>query len=151
MLKDSQIRSVALFYYFTLLEEKAAHLATLRIIDKIKNRIEKAKLNENEVPAALVHLMHKSHRQVAKITSRSSTAESEGGGWILPTAVDLGAWRAFKKEADSEEFLAVVWSQILRLKDEDISRGLGVSVGTVRHRVGRGLKILGGKLIGRSA
>ncbi|MCB0419624.1 MAG: hypothetical protein KDD61_01420, partial [Bdellovibrionales bacterium] len=61
----------------------------------------------------------------------------------LPDGVDLGAWRQFAKDADREELLAVIWSKILKLSDEVIAAGIHVTPGTVRHRVGRGLRLLG--------
>jgi hypothetical protein len=63
--------------------------------------------------------------------------------YILPPGVSLGAWRQFHKEAADDELMSVVWSQIVGFEDSVISQGLGVSEGTVRYRVGRGLRQLG--------
>ena len=62
---------------------------------------------------------------------------------MLPQGVELGLWQNFVREANAEEFLALLWSRVLKFSDLDISKGLGVTEGTVRHRVGRALKILG--------
>jgi hypothetical protein len=65
-------------------------------------------------------------------------------GWQLPDRLDLSPWKEFQKIAPEDELLAVIWSQILGLKDEDISTALGFSEGTLRYRMGRALRKLGG-------
>jgi len=64
-------------------------------------------------------------------------------GWLLPEGLDLGPWKEFQKQAQEDELLCLIWSKILKIADEDISMGLGVSVGTLRYRVGRALRKLG--------
>ena len=54
----------------------------------------------------------------------------------------MGLWRQFMRDSDADEFLAVLWSRVLKITDEAIAKGLGVTVGTVRHRTGRGLRKL---------
>ena len=36
-------------------------------------------------------------------------------GWVLPDEIDLGSWRAFQNEAEDDEFLAVLWSRVLKI------------------------------------
>ena len=55
----------------------------------------------------------------------------------------LAGWRDFKKQSTDEEFLTVLWSTVLKVPEEKIARGLNISVGTVRYRLGKGLKKLG--------
>jgi hypothetical protein len=64
-------------------------------------------------------------------------------GWIVPQGIKMEPWRQFVKDTDPQIYLAVIWSHLLQFNDKDISDGLGVSEGSVRYRVGQGLKILG--------
>jgi len=65
-------------------------------------------------------------------------------GWLIPENVDFGPWREFQKLSSEDELLTTIWSKILRFKDEEISEGLGITQGTIRFRLGRALRKLGG-------
>ncbi len=47
---------------------------------------------------------------------------------------------------EPSEVEAVLLSKILGFSDNEIAEGLGVTSGTVRYRIGRGLRHLGGYL-----
>jgi hypothetical protein len=79
------------------------------------------------------------NKRKRKLGQRALTYE---GGWLIPDSVEMGPWQEFQKVADGDEMLAVVWSKILKYSDEQISQGLGVTVGTVRHRTARGIRLL---------
>lgn len=64
-------------------------------------------------------------------------------GWIIPQGLKMEPWREFVKDQDPQLYLAIAWSQLLGFTDKDISEGLGVTEGSVRYRVGKGLKLLG--------
>ena len=49
----------------------------------------------------------------------------------------------FLKEAEDEVVLVVILSKILLFQDKDIAKGMGISIGTVRYRLGYGLRCLG--------
>lgn len=143
MLNEAQIRAVALFFYFSLQDEKLARQASSKTISQIVSRQKSGGDPEGPLGPALVSLTNRVWKSFKKYIRNSQSTVSHEGGWIVPSGVDLGAWRKFRKESIEEEFLVVIWSSILKLSDEDISQGLGLTTGTVRHRVGRGLKKLG--------
>jgi hypothetical protein len=72
------------------------------------------------------------------------TLSSHPDGFIIPENFDLGVWTSFLATAHPEESEAVLLSHILGFTDVEIATGIGVSEGTVRYRVGRGLRHLGG-------
>lgn len=149
MTEQAQIQSVALFYFFAFLDEKVAFEATSKALVRLKNTKslkegEESLDQESEDPAAtIVHLTNRHWLKIKDSKVKNPSAVSYEGGWLVPHHVDLGVWRDFKKESDADEFLAVLWSRVLGFSDDSISRGLGVTVGTVRYRVGRGLRLLG--------
>ena len=143
MLNEAQLRAVALFFYFSLQDEKLARQASSKSISLLVSKLKTSGHSSEQLNPALVSITKKVWDSFKKSIRNTQSAVSYEGGWILPQGMDLGAWRKFRKESLEEEFLIVIWSSILKLSDEDISQGLGMTVGTVRHRVGRGLKRLG--------
>lgn len=143
MLDEAQIKSVALFFFLGLMDEKLAFQATLKTIRKCRKRMQKGRLQETEVPSVVVYLTNDVWDRMQRRLEKGHSMVTYEAGWLVPDHVELGPWREFKKESDPDEFLAVLWSCILKYSDDQISKGLGVTSGTVRHRVGRGLRVLG--------
>ena len=133
-------QNVANFFYFSLLDENLASEASIRGYAGVTAGFTG---KEDEItPPQIILGCSKTWRKYnrKKFSKASHLLES---GWLTPEGVDLGLWMHFRREAKSDEYLAVVWSLIVGFSDEDIAKGLGISVGTVRHRVARGLKRLG--------
>lgn len=147
MISDAQIRALAVFFYFAFQDERLAELATVRSVVAIKSRAITNTEDPIDLQAAIVATTFKVWNEYKKKIRSTQSSVSQSGGWILPHNVDLGPWRQFRKEAPDEEFLLMIWSQISKFSDEAISRGLGLTIGTVRHRVGRGLKRLGAAIV----
>lgn len=143
MTEKAQINSVALFFFFALLEEGAARTATSKTYQALKSKMKSREVTSKEASAVIVYETWRYWRKNRKKIRRGQPSVSKEGGWIVPAEADLGPWKQFQKESDEEEFLAVLWSRVLKISDQDISKGLGVTLGTVRHRVGRGLRKLG--------
>ncbi|MCB0366088.1 MAG: hypothetical protein H6624_17830 [Bdellovibrionaceae bacterium] len=139
---EARVRSLALFFFFAALDERFAQAAAIKALRKCQQRIKRASLPDEKWPSVIVHVTNTFFNKLRQ-SKRRPAAISYEAGWLIPEGVDLGPWMEFQKEADLEEFLAVLWSRVLGISDEGISEGLGVTVGTVRHRLGRGLHILG--------
>jgi hypothetical protein len=138
---DSDVKALALFFFFTMLDEKRAlHAATQAF--EICHQKFKAK-SELKLPVLIVLSTQKIWDQHKKRLIRGRPQYSQESGWQLPPDIDFNAWKAFQKNSPEEELLALVWSQILNISDEDISAGLGITQGTIRFRVGRALRKLG--------
>ena len=136
---DSQ--SIALFFFFALLDESRAIEATSEAIQNAKNRL--SKNIQLKPTVALVAATYFIWEKNSARFMRGRPNYSVNSGWILPSDLDMGAWKEFQKTAQEDEFLAVIWSRILKISDEDISLGLGISIGTLRYRTGRALRRLG--------
>jgi len=144
MTKEAQIKSVALFYYFALLDDSLARYASEITLRKCKKQIEKSNVKRQNIPALIVEATNKNWEKFlnSKFRSHPGTA-TEDISWRVSDKIDLGLWKEYVKKADSTEMLALVWSKVLGFDDEQIAEGLGVTEGTVRHRVGRALRDLG--------
>lgn len=143
MTEQAQAKSIALFFFFCFLDEATAYHATAKTIKKLRGRLERSEVPPDKVATNLVYTMYSEWKKLRHWKSKGRPSVSYESGWLLPEGIDLGPWKQFQKNSENEEFLAVIWSRILGLSDEDISEGLGVTTGTVRHRVGRGLRVLG--------
>src|SRR5690606_21944888 len=140
---EDQIRSVALFFFYAFLDDKVAFSSSVRVVAWCRKRLSSAEPGELNMPAVIVDLTAKQFFSARKFNSKPQFAMAMESGWQVPARIDLGVWQEFQKAADPDEFLAVIWSKILAFNDAEIASGLGVSLGTVRHRVSRGLRTLG--------
>ena len=140
-MQDRLKQDIANFYYFSLLNETVAvEAATKTYMEFCKGLGEK----KDDAPekSKLVHECHKGWSKFNKKAKFGGGTVLEAG-WQMPEGIDFGLWKHFVRDAEEEEYVAVIWSNVLNYSDEEIARGLGVTVGTVRHRTGRGLRKLG--------
>lgn len=136
---EAMIQPIGLFHYFTTLDEPLALQLTIRTyqrISKIKD------LNSQQQRVELIRHCEKVYIQRSD-KERVQSSELLKGGFSFPLKLDLSPWRQFKKESHINEYHAVIWSRILGFSEEEIAMGLEISVGTVRHRIARGLRVLG--------
>jgi hypothetical protein len=144
-------RHVALFFYFALQDEKLATQATVKALQKIRKRAEATEqeakglrtITDLGQEAILVGVTQKIWNHFKSSIRNTQSAVTHEGGWLVPNGVQLGPWREFRKESAEDEFLILLWSKVLKLSDQGIAKGLNVSTGTVRYRVGSALRVLG--------
>lgn len=143
MISETQIRSVALFFFYAFMEESVATAA----INKSLRKIEKSMRKEGEFSsfqAATVYWTERVWRRYKKRAKYVNLGLDRM--FSLPRDIDLEPWRQLQKEILPEEYLAVIWSSLLEFSHVEIAEGLGVSTGTVQHRTGIALKKLGSLL-----
>lgn len=146
MLSDEQARGIALFFLFTLMDEKTALAAAHKAVAAAKAAAPKP--TESPSDETIVTVLRKTFESHRKQLPRSRAVDAPTR-WKLPSGVDAAAWSKFHKDAADTEVVAVVLSKILRFPEESIAEGLNVSLGTLRYRVAKGMRHLGGA-IGRS-
>jgi len=134
-------KSIALFFFFALMDEQRAIEATSKAIQNYRGRM--AKHPEKKSAVTLVAATADVWRIEGSRVVRGRQNFAFGAGWSLPEGLDLGPWKEFQKTAQEDEFLALIWSQILKISDEDLATGLGISIGTLRYRLGKALRKLG--------
>ncbi|WP_295902047.1 hypothetical protein [uncultured Bdellovibrio sp.] len=138
---EADVQSIALFFYFALLDDQKAIEASSQALALGRARKQRNPNLKNSVAivAATKSVWDRYKARVAR--GRPNT--SVESGWLIPEGIDLGPWREFQKSASEDELLTVIWSKILRIEDDDISEGLGITQGTIRYRLGRALRKLG--------
>lgn len=148
-MSDSDVKAIALFFFFTMLDEKRATLASAQAYElcfKMREKDESSPIGELIVKSTFkVWQMHKSR------FIRGRPQYSLNSGWILPDGIDIGVWKDFQKNSTEEDLLALVWAKIIQISESEIAQGLGLSFGTIRYRVSHAIRKLGDFQLGSSA
>ena len=139
---DAEVRAISLFFFFALLDDKRSMAAAAKATDLFFHRM---KISPQTKPAvAVVTVTRQIWEKSRGNFFRGRPNFSADSGWLIADGLDLSPWKEFQKGSPEDEMLALIWSQILKIKDEDISVALGLTEGTLRYRVGRALRKLGG-------
>lgn len=138
---DSEVRAFALFFFFACLDEYRAKDAASKAADEYERLLRRDSSLDPAVGVVLAS--SKIWGQYRSRISRGRPQFSSDSGWLLPDQVDLGHWKEFQKSAPEDELLAVIWVHLLGYSEARVSQALGLTEGTLRYRVGRGLRKLG--------
>ena len=140
MVSDADTRAIALFFLFSLMEEKVALHAAHKTVAHLKSHTAPdAEVDRDD----LIGVLRKMFDQHRKLAPRNQTSAPPDTAWKLPPGMDASAWSKFQKEAGENEIIAVTLSRLLSFSDEDIAAGLGISLGSARYRIGKGVRQLG--------
>lgn len=140
---ESQIKSVALFFFFSLIDEDQAERATHMALERCRSRLKNVEKRSQDPQTVIIHQCFLIWQKFQEHHGSHKSMHGQKTKFITPSNISFGAWRQFHKEASSEELIAVIWSRVLGVDDAHVAQGLGVTAGTVRYRVGRGLRQLG--------
>lgn len=134
-------RHFAIFFYFMVLDQKkTVELASQAWIEFEKKRASLAE-SQKDILSEVVGIC----RDIWLRCDKGSRGEFLLGSkdFLISQKVDLGPWREFIKNNHDDIVMIVVWVLILKIPISQVSRPLRVSDGTVRMRLGQGLKSLG--------
>ena len=134
---------MALFFFYAISNEVSARSATIKSMHLVSKLGKRKAVKGRPFAAHVVEATNRVWEKYHTNQKSRTTDRIESGSWLIPKDLDMGAWKQFYIQAEPDEMLAVIWSKILKFSDEDIAEGLGVTVGSIRHRVGRGLRLLG--------
>lgn len=138
---DSEVRALALFFFFASLDEYRARETASKAADEYE-RLRK-KDTSLDPAVGVILSSYKVWNQYKSRIPRGRPHYSSDSGWLFAEQADLGHWKEFQKTAPEDELLAVIWVHILGYSEEQVSKALGLTEGTLRYRVGRGLRKLG--------
>ncbi len=139
------VRSIILFFYYMFLEEKVTLKATYKVLRKQKKQPLQAQNQRANLILSCMQVWQK-YQKYNFANNKDQLALKRDlhhkKGFMLPP-VDLSSWCDFLQETDNEVICVVIFSKILLFSDEDIAKGMNISVGTVRYRLAHGLRSLG--------
>ncbi len=138
---DNEIKAIGLFFFLSLLDEHRAMAAASKATDTFYRRVKKSPQTKPGVTLVMVtrQIWNRSRGNF----NRGRPKYSPDSGWLFPEGLDLSPWKEFQKTAPEDELLVLIWSQILKIPDSDLSTALGITEGTIRYRVGRALRKMG--------
>lgn len=147
-MREAEVKRIALFFFFITLDESAAIAMATHAYSLYfkKSKTSPPALHPAGVDwqsTCLVWATNQIWLRQRNKFKRGRPQISKLSNWNIETNLDLGPWKEFQKNSSEEELLCVTWNHLLNLKENEISAGLSVNTGTVRYRVGRGLKRLG--------
>lgn len=137
MVTEEHVRKIALFFLFAFSEEKVAVEAAHKAVSSLKA------LQAAPDDADVVRVIRKSYDHFKKSTHRTRQPAEPMTSLVPASGVDPATWRKFQKDSGEVEIVAVILARILKLDEEAIAKGLNVSLGTARYRVGKGVRSLG--------
>ena len=145
---DKEVRALALFFFFACLDEFRAKEAASKAADEFERLLRRDPLTDRSVALVLAcsRVWNKNRARI----HRGRPQYSSDSGWLLPEKSDLGNWKEFQKSAPEDELLSVIWVHILNYPEDKVSIALGLTAGTLRYRVGRGLRKLGSFVMAKS-
>ena len=151
MITDEQVRCIALFFLFALLDEKTALAAAETAAAQVKSLPQPVGplVDESARRVSLIQILKKVFEANRKVLARNRPLAMSATVWTLPEGIDLRGWMKFQKDSSDGEVMAVVLSKLLGFTDYEIADGLNITVGTARYRIGKGMRQLGTSLRGR--
>lgn len=138
-LEASMVEAVAKYFFFICLDEQLSFSASLKVLAELKSRNWMDATHRTQWIQTLCVWKQK----LSHLRRRPWNETHLKEGYLMPLEFDLNVWRSFLATAEVVEVEAVLLSRILAFSDDEIAAGLGVTSGTVRYRVGRGLRRLG--------
>jgi len=140
---ESQIRSACLFFFLTLLDEKrAVRFAAEALALFQRKQMQRKSDRSGHVPLFIWCLIQK-HRSIKNWRLAGQALVFSPEDWAIPNDLEIGPWLDFRNSADEDEFITVLLIKVLGFSAADVARGLQLTAGTIRYRVGRGLRELG--------
>ncbi len=138
MLPEALLEKVALFYYLNFLDEDQSLAVAAQTVKSLNRRAPRGANSTAEIVRQIEKSLKKS-----KTNIRPSSLSFSAGALVTPEDWNWGPWFEFRKIADDREFRTVLYAKILKFSDDAIAEGMGLPIGTVRYRVGHGLRTLG--------
>lgn len=139
-----------MFFLLGLMEERIALAAAQKTVAQLKASFpETAIKGRQSATVPTVDLVRacraswKAYSQQAYDAISNPSAASPAASWVVPADIDIAVWSRFQKEAPEDEVAAILFSLVLGVSDDDLAQGFETSVGTIRYRLGKGIRQLG--------
>jgi hypothetical protein len=140
-MRQEQARDIGLFFLLGLMDERVSLAAASRVIAKIKAS-EKTAMDLIP-PADFIRACRESWKVHRRLIPRNQPVEFPTTAWILPPELDVSVWARYQKDAPDEDIMTILFSLVLGFSDEDLAEGFQTSTGTIRYRLGKGVRQLG--------
>ncbi len=142
MIDHESVRKTALFFLLTLMDEAVAQTASHKAVAQLKSGLAKNEIAPSD--EQLVQILNKIYLQTKGQVPRNRALERPIT-WLQvdDAGPSIDAWRKFQRDATEAEVVAVALGKILGIKEDVVAAGIGVSLGTIHYRIGKGVRLLG--------
>ena len=140
-MKRDQVREIGLFFLLGFMDERVALAAASRCVAKVKVAQESSGTPVETVE--LIKVCREAWKAFRKQIPRNQPLTTPSDRWILPPDLDISIWTRYQKDAADEDIMALLFSLVLGVSDQDLADGFQTSVGTIRYRLGKGVRQLG--------
>jgi hypothetical protein len=147
-MKQEQARDIGLFFLLGFMDERGGLAAASSAIAQIK--AEESSPDESLPPSQFVNICHQTWKKHRGLTPRNQSFDGPQHSWIIPKEIDIGIWARYQKDAPDEDVMTILFSMVFALSDEELAEGLKTSLGTIRYRLGKGIRQLG-RVVGNQA
>lgn len=144
-MKREQAREIGLFFLLGLMEERVALSAASRAIAQLKAGYSDLSRKEQDlVPVdAVIKACRESWKVHRKQIPRNQPTTTPETAWKIPSGLDISIWARYQKDAPDEDIMALLFSLVLKISDDELAEGFQTSIGTIRYRLGKGVRQLG--------
>ncbi len=141
-MNEQDVKSIALFFFFSSLDEKKSVELTRKSIKKINKLLAQDVTLKKEV--TMIAVTYAIWTQATKSSKHvfGAVPPSESA-WKFPKGITLTAWKQFLKEELPQNIFVVIWTRILGFSEVAVSAGLSISQGTLQTRSAHALRRLG--------
>jgi hypothetical protein len=140
-MKRDQVREIGLFFLMGFMDEKVALAAASRCVAKVKASQDSASTQLEAVE--MIKICRDAWKTFRKQIPRNQPLTTPADSWVVPEDLDISIWARYQKDAADEDVMALLFSLVLGVSDQDLAEGFQTSVGTVRYRLGKGVRQLG--------
>lgn len=141
---ESQVQTVATFFFYALMDEKSAATACKRTLAECRKATPKnSTLPEDKFQEVFVKASSEYYEKLQKKNAKGLAGLASPKGWIEKAPEGLGPWKQFHRSTKKEELLFIIWNRVLKIPLPVISKALNMSEGTVSYRIGKALNKLG--------
>ncbi len=140
MVSAEQAREIALFYLLSLLDQKLALQAAHKSIAQLKSI---GSENGSHSQVDIARLLRKGFDLHRRMLARNQPTEMSPDAMQFPDGTDFQTWQKFHRASADGEITAVILTKVLGYPEATIAKGFGVSSGTMKYRVAKGVRQLG--------
>ncbi len=123
------------------MDEKVALAAASRCVAKVKVAQESSDAPFETVQ--LIKVCREAWNVFRKQIPRNQPLTTPTESWLLPPELDISIWTRYQKDAADEDIMALLFSLVFGVSDQELADGFQTSVGTIRYRLGKGVRQLG--------
>jgi hypothetical protein len=141
---DPQIVSViSRFFFFVFLDEKLATVSATKALHDWRHLMTRSAAQNRFAVINAVKVMSQAFLALKNMPQTGQPIVFSDKDWSIPSRVELGTWLDFRRQASTDEFLAVLLLQVLKLPPQLVAEALRTTIGALDYRLSKGLRRLG--------